>query len=239
MSITNITSTMSNLVATEDPSKAWSTPFAVGPGGQPVALAAVTNISHELRNGGSAAQGATPTSLLAEPMPIGGNIVIDLAMLMCKSNEQDRNDSVQLEDTANRAAAQDDAQRVQQLQDKASQDSAEAWAEGLSEIAGGAAAIAGAGFSATSTQRAALGGVSTASPGIGKLFGAGYKAAADHDDADAAKFQAQADADVRRYDRASGNEQAAAQSIQQVQQYLQAILQTQQATNSAATGYRG
>lgn len=183
---------------------------------------------------------ASPASLLPEPMSFSGNTVIELAMLLCKANEKDQADNLKLEDVADAAAAKDNEQRVAQMQDKAQQDATAALWTGLGEIAGGAASIGGACTSgATQGVLNGLGGQSGGAAGIGLAVSSGYKAAADHDDADAAKFQAQADADVRQYNRASNEEQAATQSIQQVQQYLQGILQTEAATNSAATGYRG
>jgi hypothetical protein len=182
-----------------------------------------------------------PPSLLPEPVYFGGNIVIELAMLMTRADAQERDNATRLEDLADVAAAKDNADRVTEMMHKADDDAASGWATGLGEIAGGAASIGGACFDnkAGLDMHDVLAGLSEAAPGIGKLVAAGYKAGADRDDAGAAKFQALADADLRLYGRAQNDAQSATQAMQQVQQYLQGILSTNAATNSAATGYRG
>jgi hypothetical protein len=186
--------------------------------------------------------------VLPEPIVLGGNAVTELAMLMTQVDQQDQKDASAAQDAADKAIEQSDAQHVQDLRDKAGHDEGEAWASGLGEIAGGALSLGGALSESTDPeldpgQRAAdhvfaarwdaLGKVA---PGLGTLGAGQLKAAGDTDDANAAADKSASDAAQRRYDQAKSDAQSAADSIQKVQQYLQAALQTQEATNLKAAG---
>ncbi|HEY1694021.1 MAG TPA: hypothetical protein VGG39_17760 [Polyangiaceae bacterium] len=186
-------------------------------------------------------------SLLPEPAGIGSG-AIGIAMLMTRIDQQDRNDESQTEDAANVAAERDDAQRVQDMEKKASDDVAGAWASGIAGIAAGVLTIGsgvasdhlGAGGVANGINwRTVLAGASTGVNAAGGIVSGGYKAAADGDDASAAAAQASADADVRQYEHANTQVQNDTQEQAQVQQTLAAVLQSEAATRSAATGYRG
>lgn len=177
------------------------------------------------------------SSLLPEPAPMGTNSVAALAILMTQIDQQDKTESTKVQDAADQAAAQDDASRVQAMRDKASQDADGAWASGLGQIAGGGLEIAGAGFSDTPGKidtHDILTGMGKAAPGAGAIVAGGYKAGADQDDATAAQFEAASQADIRRYNSATTEAQAAADSISKVEQYLQSTLQTEQAARLAA-----
>jgi hypothetical protein len=195
------------------------------------------------------------SSLLPEPVGLSGDTITRLAMLMTKSDLQDQTNSTIIEDAANKAAAQDDAARVQQMMDKANQDLGQALATGLGEVAGGALSIAAAvvpagatGSPGGSTATApitigadrglagVLSGAGKAAPGIGTIVSAPFKANGDRDDAQAAKYQAASDADVRRYNQAQNVVQADADAASKLEQAVQGILQTQQATSLKAAG---
>ena len=183
--------------------------------------------------GGDAAEAP---SLLPEPAPIGSNSVVALAILMTKIDAQDKDQSTKVEDAANVAAAQESAQRVQSMRDKATQDADGALASGIGQMAGGALEIAGAGFTDTKGLDAhdLLTGMGKAAPGAGSIVAGGFKAAGDNDDASAAQAEAASQAEIRRYTSAQTDAQAAADSISKVEQYLQGTLQTEAAARLAA-----
>jgi hypothetical protein len=186
--------------------------------------------------------GTDAASLLPEPTCVSGNVIIGLAMLMTKVDQEDKNLATKLEDLEDVQAAKDNDARVSEMMHKADDERDAALVSGLCQIAGGALSIGGACASDTPAKldwHDVLVGSATAAPGVGQWISAGYKAGADRDDAQAARFQGLVDGDVRAYGRAENESQSAAQAIQQVQQYLQAILQAEAATNGAATGYRG
>ncbi len=214
----------------------------VGGAGSTSAVAAVAGA------GGDAGSGEGTGSLLPEPVSLGGNAAIEIAMLMCKENNQERSDDLKMEDAANAAADRDNAARVQAMEKKASDDATGAWVTGVAGMAAGLLTIGSGvvsdgmnkvGASLGSTNwRAVLAGSSAGVQGVATGLAGCFKHDSDEDDAAAAQAQAAADADGRAYTHADSEAQAAAQSIQQVQQYLAAVLQTQAATASAATGYR-
>jgi hypothetical protein len=221
--------------------------MTIGAVGNIGAASAVSSI------GGAAAAGTIEgesSSLLPEPTAgIGSNAAIEIAMLLCKVNGQERDEANKLEDAENVAAERDNAERVRQMEQKACDDQTGALVSGFSGIVAGGLTMASGfapdglnpktGVAEGTNWRSVLSGGSMAVQSGGTAAGAGFKYASDIDDAGAAKGQAAADADVRAYNHAESQRQAAAQAIQQVEQYLQGILQTQAATTSAATGYRG
>jgi len=199
---------------------------------RPVESVSVTGVTST--SGGASIESS---SLLPEPAPMGTNSVVALAILMTQLDAQDKDGSTKVADAANTAAAQEDAQRVQSMRDKASQDAAGAWASGLGEIAGGALEIAGAGFSDTKgviDAHDVLSGMAKVAPGAGSIVAGGFKAAADVDDASAAQAEAASQAEIRRYTSAQADAQAASDSMTKVEQSLQGTLQTEAAARLAA-----
>lgn len=195
---------------------------------------------------------------------LGDDAYARLAMLLTKADESDRKASRTLEQTADQAATAEENQRVQEMQDKARQDEAQGWASGLGDIAAGACTIGGAfaagssgsgnGTSAASNaatdttaaseagkQAAAHFDWHTAMPGIGSgAQGAGvitagvFKSNADGDDGAAARYDAQSQAQVRRYNEVHDRITAANDSMQKVEQFLEQMQQTVNATRLAA-----
>jgi hypothetical protein len=204
-------------------------------------------------------RGTDPGSpdLLPEPAPCGlcDGSIAQLAMLLTEADEQDRTASRQIEDVADQAASQDENDRVVQMRAKASADENQAFASGLGDIAGGACMVGGAVFTPGSGSQGglsespdtshgidwsgALNGGGKALPGVGQIVAGQYKGAADRADADAARFDAQAQADIRRYNQAESDAQAANASMQRVEQFLDQIQQTENATRLSAASYRG
>jgi hypothetical protein len=165
--------------------------------------------------------------------PIG-----QLAILVARADEQDRASARQVEDAADQAAMEDANQRVSELRAKADADENAGLAEGIGDIGGGVCTI-GAGLSAPSGARhLAFAAGTTALPGAGKVVQAVFKGESGRDEADAARFEAQAQADLRKYDRARSDEQAANDSIQKVEQFLNQAQQTENATRLAAATFR-
>lgn len=175
--------------------------------------------------------------------------ISDLAALIARADEEDRAESRQIEAAADHAAMQEEDARVAQLESKAGADEWEGLSEGLGEIAGGLC-TAGSAFapSAACADTAggaggfqwgtALVGAAGVFKGAGAAVAGGFKAAADQSDANAARFEAEAQADVRCYDEAHEASQAANQSLDKVEQALEQIQQTDNASRLAAATYR-
>lgn len=189
--------------------------------------------------------------LLPPPVALGGNAITQLAALMVRSDEQDQINSTNVETASDKAAAADDAARVQAMRDKASADVGQALVSGITEAVGGGLAIAGAlvpsGSSGATTGTTAaadgsrglagvLNGAAKLAPSLGTIFSAPYKSKADNDDANAAQSQAAADADIRAFNTAQGEAQSAADTISKIEDTLTSILQTQQATAAKVAG---
>lgn len=186
--------------------------------------------------------GLATSSLLPEPMCLSGNLVTQLAMLMTRCDLQDQINSTNVQDAADKASDQDEAARVQQMMDKADQDFGQALVTGIGDAIGGGLAIAGAVVPGGSTDAVGRGwagvlsGAAKVAPGLGTITSAQFKANGDRDDAQATKYQAASDADVRMYNQAQSRAQAAAAAIATLEETLQGILQTQEATNLKAAG---
>jgi hypothetical protein len=209
---------------------------------------------------------AAPEMTTLLPVPTGGGLGDDamtaIAMLLVQADNKDRATSRKIEDEADGAALADANLRVQQLNDKADQDEGQALMSGAFQLAGGLATVA-SGVLSDGTKlvdeapdgtklaqpysvtvganlRAVAQGAGQALPGLGTILAGGYKAAADHDDADAAHYEALSQAEVHRYDAAHDDVQAANESIQKVEQFLQSVVQSQNETrNIAASMLRG
>jgi hypothetical protein len=189
----------------------------------------------------SGAPGGAPP-LLPAPSPdgLGEDAIVAIAALLAHADEQDRTQARRLEDAAEVAAEHEVAARIDKLRDKASQDWSQGLASGVCGIAGGAL-TASSGFLPDGTSgsggsssgfnwRKAAEGTGQAATSLGSIVSAWPKSAADADDADAARFDAAAQADLRRYGAAQEDAQAAEGSIQKVEQFLQAALQARNET---------
>jgi hypothetical protein len=170
--------------------------------------------------------------------------VTQLAVLLTRADEQDRADQRNVEEVADQAATQEANERVAQLQQKADDTLSEGWASGIGDIAGGAATAAAGFYSGDGASArdpndvkiaSSLTGAGHMAPGIGTIVSGGFKAQENRDDADAAKLDAQSQADIRRYNEAHENVQAANDAIKKVEQSLDQILQTQNAAHLAAS----
>ncbi|MDP8998774.1 MAG: hypothetical protein M3O46_01535 [Myxococcota bacterium] len=196
------------------------------------------------------------TALLPEPALAGlcDGSMAALAMLLTKADQQDRTESRQIEDTADQAASRDDSDRVAQLQAKASADESQALVTGIAGMVGGACMAVGACLPSASALNQNVGCDATVSHGFdwngalntvgkelpdgGQVVSGQYRGAGDRAEADAAKFEAQAQADIRRYGQAHEDAQAANESIQKVEQFLNNVQQTENATRLTAATYR-
>jgi hypothetical protein len=189
-------------------------------------------------------------SLLPEPFPdsLGDGAIARLAILLTEADEQDRRSARDIAQKADAAAATEENERVQAMQEKADADSDQALWSGVGEIAGGlctaGGAFVGGASASSSTQvaqhgfdwRAVLDGAAKTLPGVGTIGAGGRKAAADQDDANAARLDAQSQIDVRRYSEANDDAQTARDAIQKVEQFLEQIQQTKNAARLSAAG---
>jgi hypothetical protein len=206
----------------------------------------VTNTNCEAPSGETGMTDGPP--LLPEPgecAPDDGCIA-QLAILLTKADAQDRSNARRVEQGADRAAMQEENERVRQLRDKADADGKAAWVDGALTMAGGLCTIGSACFPGGKEpgagkpfdMRAALDGASKVMPGLATIFSGGLKADAERSDAAAADHQARADADVRLYNTAHDDVQAANESLQKVTQFLDQAQQTRNATRLTAATYR-
>jgi hypothetical protein len=207
--------------------------------------------------------GGDPDAVALLPPPAGtalsGDSMAQLAQLLTQADEQDRTSSRQIESLADRAATQQENDRVAQLRMKADDDGGQALAGGIAGIVGGSLTVvgafvpaAGASASASATPTATTGaaptkmdwhellsGASAAAPNVGGIVAGQYKAESDRTDADAAAADAHAQADIRRFDQAHSDAQAASDSIQKVEQFLDQVQQTENAARLTAATLRG
>jgi hypothetical protein len=199
--------------------------------------------------------------LLPEPSAcgLGDGAITQLAMILTKADEQDRSLARHVQQTADQAAMQEAHERVQQIRTKADDEWGAALSSGIGDIVGGACTLLGAGIGSGSGAQApaaadggcttaavdarfdwsaAFSGFSKVASASGTIVSGGYKAAADRDDAEATRHDAQSQADVRRYDEAHADVQAAEESIQKVRQFLDQVVQAQNEARSVATTFR-
>lgn len=183
---------------------------------------------------------AEATSLLPQPCGVlGDDAYAELAMLLTKADESDRKASRTLEQSADQAAAAEANQRVQEMEDKAHQDEMQGWANGLGDIAAGGCTVGGACFSAPSQAghfdwHTALPGIGSGAQGAGVITAGTFKSTGDGDDARAAQHDARSQARVRFYNEVHERVGAANDSMQKIEQFLQQVQQTQNATRLAA-----
>jgi len=189
--------------------------------------------------------GTESGTLLPAPgqVSMGAMSMTTLAQLLVRADCQDRTAARSMQDAADSDAMKAERQRVAEMNDKAAQDSSQAWASGLGDVAGGAL-VATSGFASDGASengqddgtswRLVAEGAGKVLPGIGTIVAGGYKAEADRDDGRAAMFEAQAQMAIRRYGVAGADAQAASDSIGKVQELLQSIQQTTSESRSAA-----
>jgi len=183
------------------------------------------------------------------------NPIGQLAILLTRVDEQDRTSARQIEDAADQAAMRDANDRVEHLLAKADADRDSALATGIGDMAGGACMVGSAFVPATGSSgsgslessvsnrtidwNAALNGGGKALPGVGEVIGGECRADAERDDGDAARLEAQAQADIRRYDRAQRDEQAADEAMQKVEQFVDQTQTSENAARLVAATFRG
>ncbi len=186
------------------------------------------------------------------PAPTAGGFGDDamtaIAMLLVRADDEDRSTARKAEDAADGAALSAANAHADALHDKADQDEYQAFWTGGAQILGGIATGASGffdgttnnGVTAASKWHAGLSGVAQALPGAGTLAAGFFRANADRHDADAARFDAQSQVAVRRYNEAHDDVQSANDSIQKVEQFLQSVAQSANETrNVAASMLRG
>jgi hypothetical protein len=201
---------------------------------------------------------ASEGSLLPDPTDsaLGGGSIEQLAVILTQADEQDRTQSRALEQTADNAATREENQQVDAMRQKADSDRDAAMWTGVGEIVGGAltagsACVTASANAADGTARsdgvpprgnvdwhAALEAAAKASPGVGTIASGACSASGQEDDASASKSGAAAQADLRRCNEARDDAQAANDSIQKLEQFLDHVLETQNATRLAAAGLR-
>jgi hypothetical protein len=184
-------------------------------------------------------------TLLPAPgqVSMGAMSMTTLAQLLVRADCQDRTAARSMQDAADSNTMKAESQRVAEMNDKADQDSSQALASGLGDVAGGAL-VATSGFASDGASangqhdgtswRLVAEGTGKVLPGIGTIVAGGHKAEADRDDGRAAMFEAQAQMAIRRYGVAGADAQAASDSIFKVQELLQSIQQTTSESRSAA-----
>ncbi len=195
------------------------------------------------------------SSLLPEPSccGLGEDAMTAIAALLVKADDKDRDTSRKIEDEADNAALADANLHADRLRDKANQDFDQALISGGLQFAGGVAtAVSGVLSDGTrpgandtaitvgSNWRKVFEGAGQALPGLGTIAGAPFKVATEHDDADGVMFDAQAQVQIRRFNGAHDDVQAANESVQKVEQFLQSVVQSENETrNTAASMLRG
>ncbi len=198
-------------------------------------------------------------SLLPPPISVGDGdgAIAELAMLLTKADEQDRSSERQIEDASDRAAAQEDAERVDELRQKAQDEESGALASGIAGIVGGVCGGAAAFFSpagspgvsgsnGASVSAAAsagwgsfLSGMGKVAPGTGDIVSGVFKGDAVRDEAAADLAEAQSQSQVRLANQAHEDNQAANASMDKVEQFLDQLQQSRSATRLAAASVRG
>jgi hypothetical protein len=191
--------------------------------------------------------GVSETSLPADaPVSNVGASIEQLAILLTGADEQDRTSARNVEQAADHAAAADDNARVQQMFDKASDDAHAALIKGLGTIAGGMSQL-GSAFALSSTDasnghmfdwRTALQSGKDVAEGLGTSASAIPQLDSERADANAAKLEAQSQAEIRSHDNAHDDEQASNESIQKVYELLNTVQQAESAAALAAASYR-
>jgi hypothetical protein len=207
----------------------------------PSTVALVSNATEE-----SSGASPGPSSLLPDPTSTGlpAGSIAELAVLLTKADEQERESDRELEQASDQAAVRDAQERVQQMMQKASDAESGALASGICSLVGGAVAVGGAfvpGASSSSSQSPALRvaeGVGKTLPEVGALMESVYTASAGRDDANAAQLDSATQADLRQYSEAQSDEQSANDSLEKVRTFLEQVQQSENATHLAAAGSR-
>jgi hypothetical protein len=181
------------------------------------------------------------TSLMPPPGLFGGeDAMTALAALLVKADNKDRDTSRLIEDAADKSALDDANSHADALRDKANNEVTEAYINGGFQVAGGVATAASPFVPGGSNWQTVVGSGKDALPGLGTILSAGFKADATRDDAQGVTLDAQAQCAIRRFNTAHDDEQAASESIQKVEQFLQSVVQSENETrNAAASMLRG
>jgi hypothetical protein len=162
-----------------------------------------------------------------------------LAALLVKADNKDRDTSRVIENAADKSAIDDATQHANALDDKANKEFDEALINGGAQMAGGVATAVAPFIKDAAWSQVATSG-KDALPGLGAILSAGLKADSIRDDADGVKLDAQAQCSIRRFNTAHDDAQAATESIQKVEQFLQSVVQSENETrNAAASMLRG
>jgi hypothetical protein len=190
--------------------------------------------------GGTAASAPPLVPPPCSDVPAGGDEMLLLAELLTRADQSDRTNARRSESIANQAEAQEDADRVSAMKDKANQDLYAAVAQGSFDIAGGVCTGLVGEFDKPDASKwdDRFKGASQALPGLGHLVAAVPKKAADDDDATAARDKASADVDERLSKQAHEDAQNATDSLKKVEEFLQAVKQSKNAAELAAASFR-
>jgi hypothetical protein len=182
----------------------------------------------------------------------GEDAMTALAALLVKADNKDRDTSRLIEDAADKSALDYANQHADALRDKANKELVESGINGAFQIAGGVATAVSAfvpdgtavqgGKSVTvgTDWRTVVGSGKDVLPGLGTILSAPFKADSIKDDAAGVTLDAQSQCAIRRFNTAHDDSQAAAESIQKVEQFLQSVVQSENETrNAAASMLRG
>jgi hypothetical protein len=181
------------------------------------------------------------TSLMPSPGLFGGeDAMTALAAILVKADNKDRDTSRLIEDAADKSALDYANQHADALRDKADKEVTEAYINGGFQVAGGAATAASPFVPESSKWRAVVCSGKDVLPSMGTILSAGFKADATRDDATGVTLDADAQCAIRRFNAAHDDSQAATESIQKVEQFLQSVVQSENETrNAAASMLRG
>jgi len=200
-----------------------------------------TNVhSTDSTTGPSSPASEAEESLLPEPSgAMSEDAFANLAALLTRADQADAKDASSLQQVADQAATQEDDERVAKMREKADKDEAQGVWAGIGDIAGGLAALGGAFVTRDPAgqidwRNGLANGVKPVLSGSGAVIAGVYKGEADRSDADAAQAEARSQADVRRSQQMQQRATDANNSIQKVEQFLEQIQQTKNATRLAA-----
>jgi hypothetical protein len=159
-------------------------------------------------------------------------------MLLAKADEQDRASARDAADKAEEAATEAADQQVAQMYQKAGDESAQAWATGLGQLAGGVCEMVGGTFDEGSKCRTTWEGAAKTLPGVGTCASAPFRAWADDDAAAATRFEFRSQAAVRRENQAQQDAEAANASLQKLEDLAGQIEQAKNAARLSAASSR-
>ncbi len=207
--------------------------------------------THTITSYGAGAPDAAPSGggaspLLPEPNdpgPLGGDVFTELATLLEKAGQNDRRMIRREEAQSEIIQAREEAAKVAAMHAKADAEGAQGFTEGIAQIGEGALELGAggcemrAGASDADKWRGAsklfMGGAKGAQA-YGSIAGKGYKAEADHRDADASEHGANAGAAERAAKHAHDAVQEVNESLQKVAKFLEEVEAGTNGARSAA-----